>query len=685
MRHRLGLCGVVCLFFVGPPLHGGQESRRVLALYDSTDAFSKTADKSHVHTLLEMPLNHLGMAVDFADANARPLPDPSGYRAIVTWYADERMRAPEEYCRWLRQAVERGVRVVLIGGLGAVKNPSGEDAAWEEVLRAMAALGVRHDPAITATENPFIIEVRDSEPGRFGYETNSPPQRLFYERWTPADPQMRVWRAVLRKDVPDSAAVAVALGPRGGLVLGDQYAIRISEKPRYEVTWDLNPFEFLEAALDCRGLPRPDVTTVCGARAAFSHIDGDGMANPALEQPGPVQLCGRVMMERVLKRYPVPVTVGVISAYADKAALGTNELIAMGRDILQLPNVQPGCHGYAHTLVWASGRPGLTWPGYQYSADVEVRQAVEVLNRRLLGEDRKVEAYLWSGDCSPTEEAVGLCDRLGLFGINGGDSRYDSEHRSVTNIVALARPVGRYRQVYARSQNENLYTGLWTANFGAFRAVTETYERSESPLRLLPVNVYFHFYSAERQASLRAVQQVYDWCLARPLCWIHVAEYVASVQGFMAARCGRSDDGGYWIEDFAPCYTARLDGCGRGVDMASAQGVIGYVHHAGSLYVSLAPVRRAQFRLTDQPPRQPCLRRSTALLREVKARGAEWSAEARQYAPGFIELQGLQPEEARAVSVGAGRSALKADRDGLLKIPLSRGAGDWLPVRVAAE
>jgi len=487
-----------------------------------------------------------------------------------------------------------------------------------------------------------------------------------------------VWRSIRRKDKPGSWGAAVAVGPRGAFVLDHRYIVRETHQPFFMATWDVNPFDFLEAALGCKGSLRPDVATVHGARAAFSHIDGDGIANLSLDVPGGSRFSGQVILDRVLKRYDFPITVGPIAGRVDQKALGTRKLVALGRSILSQPNVQPGCHGYAHPLNWKTGVVGLKWRGYRFSPAFETTEAIEVINRDLLGGKRRVEIFLWTGNCLPTEKAMAECARMGVENMNGGDSRYDGTHRSITNIAPLSRPVGRYRQIYAAAQNENTYTNNWRSNFGGFRSVIETFTRTESPRRLLPVNVYYHFFSGERTAALRAVQAAYDWCVKQPLCWIHAAEYTKSVRGFLRARVGRTPAGGYWIEDFAPCPSVRLDQSDKHVDMKRSRGVMGYTHHGGSLYVALAPVKRAEVVLSNTAPTRPHLRRSTALLRNVRFRDGAWLARARLYARGFIELRGYGPGSKWAARVGGAPHTVTADRAGTLTIPLPRVAGKWV-------
>ena len=263
-----------------------------------------------------------------------------------------------------------------------------------------------------------------------------------------------MWRTVTRTDRPDHPAPVVVTGPGGGYVhdadlvttaatLGQGHG----DSARWLVRWDLDPFRFLETALGLEQTPRPDVTTENGVRVAFSHIDGDGIANLTQDLPGKPVPAGRVILEEILKKHPVPVTVGLVAGRIDPEALGSPAYIQLGREIHALPHVQASCHGYAHPLVWAGGMTSLTWPGHTFSAEQETTGAIDWLKANVLG-DRTVDLYLWTGDCTPTEAQIDLLAARGILNMNGGDPRLDAAFPSVTNLCPLTRPVGRHLQVH---------------------------------------------------------------------------------------------------------------------------------------------------------------------------------------------------------------------------------------------
>ncbi len=681
----IGLLPLLVFAFLSGRTGAGEESRRVLALFDASEG---PADRSAVHEYLEMPLNRLGLVADYHDVAARPLPPTKGYRGIVAWFSDDTMKAPEDYLRWLSQAAWSGTRVVLMNGLGAGRDTDGRSVPFAAIQDAYAALGYRMDEAVEGTDNPFLIETDVEKPEHFGFEAKTRPTRIYYDRLVPVDPETVAWKSIRRTDVEDSSGVVVAVSPTGGMVLMDLYVVRRREQPIYQVQWDLDPFAFLQSALGCEGMLRPDVTTVCGRRAGFAHIDGDGQNNPTIEfpqkpvhTPGPARLSSEVIYDEILTKYPVPVTVSFIAGRVDPQATGREDYFPFWRKVFSLPHVEPSCHGYAHPLNWAKGVVSFEVEGYAYDPKQETLGAIAMLERMVVPEGRRIGIFLWTGDCAPTEPTVALLEEAGILHMNGGNPRLDRLYNSLTHVAPLARPVGRYRQVYAPAGNEYLYTNGWTENWSGQRQVIETFDNTATP-RLLPVNLYYHFYLGERQGGLRALKAMYEWSLAQNLCWIRASEYVWAVKGFAEARVGRTEDGGYWIADYGQLPTVRLDDCAEKVDMARSRNVMGYTHHAGSLYVALVPASRAEIRLAETSPEELCLRESTARLRGVVMEKERWRAEARFFAPGFLLLQGAEPGATRKALVQETESTVKADAKGRLRIPLPQGRGEWVEVRL---
>src|SRR5258705_414753 len=206
----------------------------------------------------------------------------------------------------------------------------------------------------------------------------------------------------------------------------------------------------------------------------------------------------------------------------------------------------------------------------------------------------------------------------------------DREWPSYTRVARLMRQVGRHWQTYTSASNENLYTHMWTGPFYGFRHVIETYENTERPRRVAPVNVYYHYYSGERVASLAALQYVHEWVLRQSLARIFTSEYLAIVEGFRTARIARVPEG-WRISGHGALSTVRFDDTRAHLDLDRSSGVLGYLHHQGALYVHLAGPGPALIALRDRPP-------ATAYLVQASHRVAAWKREAGRVA---LALSGL--------------------------------------------
>ena len=98
------------------PDSSGELPRHVLALYKSSELDNdvqgrrpKTATTNEVHGWAQMPLNWLGLMVEYHDID-QGLPDErvmTRYRGIVTWYQTEEIAEPLAFLRWLPQGEVR--------------------------------------------------------------------------------------------------------------------------------------------------------------------------------------------------------------------------------------------------------------------------------------------------------------------------------------------------------------------------------------------------------------------------------------------------------------------------------------------------------------------------------------------------------------------------------------------------
>ncbi|HWN90038.1 MAG TPA: hypothetical protein VNQ15_01455, partial [Verrucomicrobiae bacterium] len=320
----------------------GELPRRVLALYKSSELYNavegarpKTAWLNEVHAWAQMPLNWLGLMVDYHDV-ARGLPDEAQmgrYRGVLTWYQTEEIDDPLGYLQWLAAQVRAGRRLVILGNLGAYRDRKTlKTPGLDEISLALAPTGLEFRGRWTG--NSRVIELRQKNAAMVEFERALPPALPNYYQVVSRRADNRIHLTIGRKDAPDSDSHLVVTGPWGGFAgedyvryqqgvpyaapaLGGSAPVDASyqQLEAFRTRWWINPFAFFEAALGLEEWPRPDVTTLNGRRLFYSHIDGDGMRN--VSEVRPQALSGEVIHDEILSKVPLPISVSVVVAEVD--------------------------------------------------------------------------------------------------------------------------------------------------------------------------------------------------------------------------------------------------------------------------------------------------------------------------------------------------------------------------------
>ena len=617
----------------------GEESRRVLALYDSSEMVEDddapdnaplkvpvSTENALAHKLAELPLVHLGLAVDYCDVDQEPLPSPermARYRGLVSWFGDNRMRRPDAYLRWLLDQMHAGRRVVIVEGLGAYEDLSGSPASAALIDEVLATLGARW--LGSESRDSSVITVADADKELTGFEAPL-PNRLDYYARLHAEPKTRVYLRIALADEPGSASDVVWSSPAGGFALQTLVWREDRIADRWVTRWLIDPFRFFSAALGLDGLPRVDFTTLNGSRLFYSQIDGDGL--DTITELDYASRCGEIIRDRIFKKYDLPFTASIVVGYTAPPPVGkgTPVDVEVARSILALPNVEIGSHGFAHPLNWRAkdGEVSVAGiPGYLMSGEYEVARSVEYIDRELAPPGKSCRIMLWTGDCNPSAKHLGVAYRLGLRNMNGGDPRMDPHYPSYAHLVPPVHRVGDYPQYYTSAANDYILTDEWKPPYYRFRNVLRTFERSGSPRRVVPVDVYFHYYSARNVTALTALEEIFDWVVRQPLAPVFASEYVDVVRDFDWARIARSGAERWTVRKGPSLRTVRFDDPTLHVDLARSRGVIGYLEEPslGATYVHLDGTREAVIQLQHAPPpptMAPYLERATHVADEVQ-------------------------------------------------------------------
>jgi polysaccharide biosynthesis protein PelA len=626
--------------------------RRVLILYNGGE--TPSLNYSNAHRYLHMPLNHLGYVVDFADVR-QPLPEGvwrDRYAGVVTWFSGQLPAANGGTVqRWLMARLQEGIPLAILGDFGFVADRS-----------LLARLGLKNTDAGNVSQLRIA-----SQHAMLGFESIPQPSRSDLAHLQLAN---STGQALIDVEAGDGRRFTEgALLPWGGFLL-DPYVL--SEIPGSEqARWVVDPFAFLQAALQLPPLPIPDTTTENGRRLVFSHIDGDGFPSRAKFPGSPY--AAEVLLTEVLEKYRIPTTMSVIEAEVAPHGLypkQSAELENIARRMFRLPHVEIASHTWSHPYLWdRSVRHGifaegstaaynLDIPGYQFDLTREIVGSIDYIRQRLAPPGKPVRVLLWSGDTAPSAEALAIAEKAGLLNMNGGDTSITRSNPSLSAVGALGLVKSGNLQVHAPITNENIYTNLWRGPFYGYERVIESFEMTDQPRRLKPVGIYYHTYSTSKPAGLKALQKVHEWARAQPLHPVFGSEFIMKVRDFHDIALAR-DNGGWRVRGNGNLRTVRLPKALGSAQLADARGIAGYSPGSEGDYLHLGGATawfRTGPRIASQRP----------WLREANARLAEWQEKEREISfrlQGHSALEFTIANAARCQTLIDGRPAVAARGD----------------------
>ncbi len=582
--------------------------RRLLMLYSIQN--DETLGETPLVRFATMPANYLGYAADFYDIN-QPLPTGNlagRYAGIVLWTGGNINRG-KPFSNWLRRQIDSGLRVAVFGQFGFPL-----DAGTARHLGLVADTG-------TATGK---LSVGAYDPALIGLEAQPRADR---RALVPLHLAKDHGRSLLQ--VTDAKGVsydAAAITRWGGYVLDPFAVIQIPGTEQFR--WIIDPFAFLQQALALPALPVPDTTTENGRRLMFIHIDGDGYPSLA-EMPGS-PLAGKVLLNDVIEKYRLPTTMSVIEGEVAPYGLYPKlsaEMESLARRTFALPYVEIASHSFSHPFRWdlAEKKPGgkledesyhLDIPGYKFDLAREITGSIDYIRTRLAPPGKPVSIMLWTGDAEPQATAMKIAEADGLLNMNGGNTIISKAFPTLTAVSALGLTKGGVFQTYAPMMNENVYTNLWTGPFYGFERVIETFEMTETPRRLKPIDIYYHTYSATKRASLNALYKVYDWSLAQHPNIIHASEFIRKAKDFNSIVLAREGQG-WRIRGEGELRTLHAPADLGLPDIETSSGVAGHTKAAEGNYIHLSGPD-VFLRFAPHPAPYP-------YLREANARLTEWS------------------------------------------------------------
>ncbi len=648
--------------------------------------------------MLQMALEWMGYRMEFHDVGKGRPPEklPADVCAVVLDSALE-LPFPDEafYLQWIVKQRERGLKLLFIGGYPGNNQENRQEMA--------DALGIRGSTAdIIGVKSAKFRKVDKSMVD----EALLPRPRTNNLVSAQAPEDAKVWLSVLATDKRDieMSCDLIYTATWGGALLEPYLYFRTSPE---DVRAVVEPFTFLATFLPANAFPVPDATTRDGLRMFLTHIDGDGFTT--LSKKHLNVTCAEIIRDEFLKKYPFPVTVSVIESEV-KALLkeqnpeDRNRFEDIARSIFALDNVQGASHAFSHPFVWMPGLDIEGGRGYAAQwlefADPKIYPAFDVtreiegsaryIQDTLMPPGKKLEVFLWSGNCRPSGEALRIAASLGLESLNGGNTIINRRAEGIAGISSTDTLMDGEVQVYAPIQNEYVFTNGFTGPlYGGYRLVIDTFQRTGAPRRLKPVNAYYHFYSVQNGDSQSALKSVYDWCMTQPLHSMTARDFVRLAKDCRRTQISAAGPRRWVVRNSGECRTFRVPSSFGAPNLDLSEGVTGHKIEGDQIYVHCDGSPRVVLDFHPAAATRPWLVSSSGEIKLTQMISGRMAGTIRDLRENDVEVQGLPAGISATLTVSAGSAArqttVQVDKQGGTRLRLPPVCQFTLSVPRASE
>ncbi len=586
--------------------------RDVLILFNQSIFKDNNAVYSDVHLLAAMPLEYLGYVPILYDIANQELPPniDDRYHAIIVW-SDGKTKNNEKLYAWSQKAKAQGVKILFLNNFG-----------FTPTRERLQSFGIEREKNQNRLLDPTKISYQA------GYQAYEIPASIDFEEELLHPKQSKKILSVEYKNGQESSPLAIT--PWGGYARGNAFLLSIE----HESFWTVDPFKFFKEALALDTIPLPDPTTEAGRRILFVHVDGDGFMEVVRTDPS--LLSTEYLIDKIYKKYPIPQTVSLIEGEVSPEGLYPKlspKMQKIARELYQIPWIEPASHTLSHPFFWGEadeqfktkqqaqhhkvakvkrqveeghGHGHLPIPNYpKFNLKRETIDSVDFALSFAPQSKQKERVLFWSGDCLPTRIVLAYTERNGIVAMNGGDTTIKRSTPWLSHVAPYGLQREDYWQIYTGQQNENVYTNDWLGPFWGYRDAVDTFELTEKPRRLKPINIYYHFYSGSKLASLKAVEEVYDWAVKQKTSKLYASQYIKKGRGFYRTAIAKID-GGYEIRNSGYLRTMRFEREVE-IDLRASRGVAGYVHHQGVTYITLDRAEKHFIKLSKKQTELPYL------------------------------------------------------------------------------
>tara|TARA_R110000868_G_scaffold136049_5_gene348808 strand:- start:3790 stop:5841 length:2052 start_codon:yes stop_codon:yes gene_type:complete len=601
-------------------------NRTVAVLWDSGESDARFYTYSLVHRKLEVLLNHYGLMAEYFDVNddgfKKSLVNPAKFYGLVTWFSDDETKNVKEVRGAYRDWFESKKKVLTLGQMGIFYDEKQETYDLKDINNTLKLVGLEYEDHQYETPLGLKIQINTSRENiefERSFKFEVPAVKVFKS----IDPKNEI--LVNIEDIINNKISPVVLRNEQLFMVHAGLDLFFNPLLRY-TQWRVNPFMLMEWLVGDTNQPQPDTTTINGKRIYYGHVDGDAYIN--ISDIDRTSISGKILLDQILEKYKLPTTISFVIAEIDLKLMGKTNYLETAKEIASKDYVELASHTYFHPLSWAvnpsqhdidaylddpskyKGGPILAYKPKDNKLlyEREIKSSLDYINQKIAPKGKESKLLLWSGSCEPPYEALQVIKKYGFLNMNGGDSRFDKDFPSYSHLLPLYRQVGDLIQYYSSNTNEIPYTSNWTGPFSGFSKVIETFENTESPRRMKPINIYYHFYSAEKRSSLNALDAVYKWVANQDVFPVFTSYYPPIIDGFRKSSIVKTGDFSYLLKDYGKLKTFRIDNLNFNPDYEKSKNIIGHRLINNSLYVFLGPAEQAELFLTKKKVRSIYLR-----------------------------------------------------------------------------
>jgi hypothetical protein len=593
--------------------------RNVLILFNQSLFKDNNSVYSDVHLLAAMPLEHLGYIPILYDIATQPLPKSieDKYHAVIVW-SYSKTDNNEKLYEWSQQCRAKGVKILFLNNFVFTLTPE-----------RLKEFGLSTEP----NRNSFLSPTKLSY--KYGYHP--------YEKRASIEFEEQLFHSKNSKDILSlryqngQTSTPIAITPWGGYARGNSFLLSIGN----ESFWTIDPFKFFQEALRLDTIPVPDPTTEAGRRILFTHVDGDGFMEVVRTDPS--LLSTEYLIDKIYRKYPIPQTVSLIEGEVSPQGLYpklSQRMQQIAKELYKIPWIQPASHTLSHPFFWGEadeefkkqkahgkkpktkrhvekGHGHLPIPNYpHFNLQRETKDSVAFALSFAPKNKQQEKILFWSGDCLPTKIVLAYVEREGILAMNGGDTTIKKAEPWLSHVAPYGLQREEYWQIYTGEQNENVYTNDWLGPFWGYRNAIDTFELTEKPRRLKPINIYYHFYSGSKLASLKALEEVYDWAVAQKTSKLYASQYIKKARGFYRTAIAKLPNG-YEIRNSGYLRTVRFDQKVN-INLAKSNHLAGFVMEGNRTYVTLDKHPSHLINTTQSKTKIPYLIDSNGWVEQVK-------------------------------------------------------------------